>query len=269
MKPTSGADPFSLEKILSLHSVGLAIMSSHYEEARRAIRELGFRPKKRLGQHFLLGDFAFEAIFRLLSLDRGDEVLEIGPGMGFLTRRLIQGAQRVWAVEVDPLLVGWLQGGSFGSHPALHLIQGDFLKVDLGSFLPDRPVKVVGNLPYSVSIPILFRLFEERERFSVLVVMVQREVAERMVASPGTKSYGTLSVWCQVFGQVSDRVSVSARAFFPRPKVSSTILKMSFHSQPRVAPKHLPEFRRVLRAAFGQRRKTLGNALGGIARPRR
>ncbi len=238
-------------------------MVSLYQEVRAALRESVFKPKKRLGQHFLIHEGTIGAILRLLDLSPREEVLEIGPGLGFLTRRLVEAAGKVRAVEVDPFLIQWLRKSPLGSHPGLELIQGDILKVPLGDILSGHRVKLVANLPYNISTPVLFRLFELRDHFSLLVLMVQREVAERMAASPGTKSYGTLSIWCQVHGQVLDKVSVSPEAFFPRPKVRSTVLKIALHREPLLATERLPALRALVRAAFGQRRKTLGNALTG------
>lgn len=236
-------------------------MVSLYQEVRAALRESVFKPKKRLGQHFLIHEGTMGAILRLLDLSPGDEVLEIGPGLGFLTRRLVEAACKVWAIEVDPFLVGRLRNSPLGSHHAFHLVHGDVLKVQLNDILPGHQVKLVGNLPYSISTPVLFRLFDLREHFSFLILMVQREVAERMAASPGTKSYGTLSVWCRIHGHISDRVPVSAEAFFPRPKVTSTLLKMGLYPEPMLPKENLPALRALVRAAFGQRRKTLSNAL--------
>lgn len=234
---------------------------SLYQEARAALRSAGFKPRKALGQHFLVHQGVLDQILRLVDLSPADEILEIGPGLGFLTSRLVAVARQVWAIEIDPALVVWLQRQPLAGHPALKLIEGDFLKVDLDTFLPARKVKLVANLPYSVSTPILFRLFEARDHFSTLVLMVQREVAERMAASAGTKTYGALSVWCQVYGRIVDRVAVPPSAFVPRPKVRSMVLKIELYPAPRAPVEELGALRRIVRAAFGQRRKTLRNAL--------
>lgn len=238
-------------------------MVTLYQEARAALRELDFKPRKKLGQNFLIHEGILEAILRLIHLSAEDEIVEIGPGLGFLTRRLLGVARKVWAIEVDPFLVGWLRRSPFGSHPAFDLVHGDVLKVPLGDILPDRKIKLVANLPYSISTPVLFRLFELREHFSFLVLMVQQEVAERMAASPGTRSYGSLSIWCQIHGQILAKISVSPEAFFPRPKVRSAILKIALYPEPRVPAEDITLLRGLVRAAFGQRRKTLSNALGG------
>jgi 16S rRNA (adenine1518-N6/adenine1519-N6)-dimethyltransferase len=232
-----------------------------YEEVRAALRETNFRPRKSRGQNFLIHERVIDSIIRLLDLSPADEVVEIGPGLGFLTRRLLERAGRVWAVEVDAALVERLGTSVFAADPKLRLIHGDILEVPLGDMLPDKKLKLVGNLPYSISTPVLFRIFALREHFSSLVLMVQKEVADRIAAQPGTKTFGTLSVWCQIHGRIIDRVSVSPEAFFPRPKVRSTVLKIELFPEPLVTASEIPILRGLVRAAFGQRRKTLGNAL--------
>jgi 16S rRNA (adenine1518-N6/adenine1519-N6)-dimethyltransferase len=240
-----------------------------YEEVRAALGEGQFRPKKRLGQNFLIHERVIDAILRLLDLAPDDEVVEIGPGLGFLTRRLLETAAKVLAVEVDGALVERLRQSPLAADPKLELIQGDILAVPLAAVLPRRKIKLAGNLPYSISTPVLFKIFEWREHFSMLVLMVQKEVADRIAGAPGNKDYGTLSVWCQVHGRITDKVSVSPEAFFPRPKVRSTILKIELFAAPRVALDELAALRRIVRAAFGQRRKILSNALAAVTKRRR
>jgi 16S rRNA (adenine1518-N6/adenine1519-N6)-dimethyltransferase len=235
-------------------------MTTLYEEVRATLKECEFKPRKRLGQNFLVHESVIDAIVRLLELAPQDEIVEIGPGLGFLTRRLLESAKKVWAVEIDSGLVARLRS-SLSSHPTLQLIHNDILKMALEDFLPPHKVKLVGNLPYSISTPVLFRLFDWRVHFSSLVLMVQKEVADRMTSGPGTKAYGTLSVWCQVHGRIVEKLSVSPEAFFPKPKVRSTILKLDLYPEPLIAAKELPLLRGLVRSAFGQRRKTLSNAL--------
>ncbi len=232
-----------------------------YEEVRAALRESNFRPRKSRGQNFLIHERVIDSIIRLLDLSPADDVVEIGPGLGFLTRRLLERAGRVWAVEVDSALVERLRASPFAADPKLRLIHGDILEVPLADILPDEKLKLVGNLPYSISTQVLFRIFALREHFSSLVLMVQKEVADRIAAQPGTKAYGTLSVWCQIHGRIIDRVAVSPEAFFPRPKVRSTVLKIELYAEPLVTVSETRILRGLVRAAFGQRRKTLGNAL--------
>lgn len=239
---------------------------SLYQEARAALREGSFKPTKRLGQNFLVHERILEAIIRLIDLSPQDEVLEIGPGLGFLTRRLVAIARKVWAIELDAFLVERLRHSPLGSHPALELLHADFLTVPLTDVLPPRKVKLVANLPYSISTPALFRIFDLREHFALLVLMLQKEVAERLIAAPGTKAYGSLSVWFQIHGQVLDKISVSPEAFFPRPKVRSTVLKIGLYGQPLAPERDYSRLRILVRAAFGQRRKTLSNALAAALR---
>ena len=239
-------------------------MATLYEEVRAALQELEFRPRKSRGQNFLVHERVIDAIVRLVDLLPQDEVLEIGPGLGFLTRRLIASGANVWAVEVDGVLVDWLKRSSLSEHPSFHLLHDDILTAPLDELLPRHKIKLVGNLPYSISTPVLFRLFEAREHFSSLVLMVQKEVAERIAAHPGSKSYGTLSVWCQVHGRVTAKLSVSPEAFFPRPKVRSTVLKIELFPEPLAGADELPMLRGLVRAAFNQRRKTLSNALASV-----
>jgi 16S rRNA (adenine1518-N6/adenine1519-N6)-dimethyltransferase len=178
----------------------------------------------------------------------------------------VKAANRVYAVEVDDLLVERLSRSPLGSDARLRLVHGDILKISLDDLLPVKKVKLAANLPYSISTPVFFRLLEGREHFSTLVLMVQKEVADRIASGPGTKSYGTLSVWCQIHGRIVDKVSVAPEAFFPRPKVRSTVLKIALFPAPRLAPEDHSVLRELLRVAFGQRRKTLGNTMTAWSR---
>jgi 16S rRNA (adenine1518-N6/adenine1519-N6)-dimethyltransferase len=237
-------------------------MPTLYEEVRAMLRDSEFRPRKSRGQNFLIHEHVIDAILRLLDLHPGDEIVEIGPGLGFVTRRLVERAQKVWAVEIDELLAQRLIAGELGTSGRFHLIYGDILHVRLPELLPSTKVKLVGNLPYNIATEVLFRIFDWREHFGALVLMVQKEVADRMISDPGSKSYGTLSVWCQVHARLSEKLDVSSEAFYPRPTVRSTILKMELLPEPLVCEKTLPVLKGLVRAAFGQRRKTLSNAVG-------
>jgi 16S rRNA (adenine1518-N6/adenine1519-N6)-dimethyltransferase len=234
-----------------------------YQEAREALQTLPFGFRKKLGQHFLVHQRVIDGILRLAELSSADDILEIGPGLGFMTRRLVEHARTVWAIEIDPFLVEWLKGSLLGQRSNFCLIQGDILEVDFNVVLPHHKVKLVGNLPYGISTPVLGRLLDERDRFSSLVLMVQKEVAQRMGAAPGSKSYGTLSILCQLHGKIVGNLSVSPEAFFPKPKVQSTVVKIGLYPEPLVPRETLPTVRALVRSAFGQRRKTLCNALAG------
>jgi len=237
-------------------------MPTLYDEVRALLRDSGFRPRKSRGQNFLIHEHVIEAILRLLDLQPNDDIVEIGPGLGFVTRRLVERARSVWAVEIDELLAQRLRDGELGRREQFHLVYGDILDLALPDLLPHIKLKLVGNLPYNISTEVLFRIFDWRDHFSALVLMVQKEVADRIASSPGSKSYGTLSVWCQVHGRIVEKINVSPEAFYPQPKVRSTILKIELLSQPRVCAENLPVLKGLVRAAFGQRRKTLSNAVG-------
>jgi len=232
-----------------------------YEEVRAALRETNFRPKKSFGQNFLIHERVIEAILHLLDLAPNDQVVEIGPGLGFLTRRLLERAGKVWAVEVDDALVERLQQSVWAADPKLELLHGDILEIALAEKLPQAKLKLAGNLPYSICTPVLFRIFDWRAHFSTLVLMVQKEVADRIAAAPGTKDYGTLSVWSQVHGRITAKVQVAPEAFYPKPKVRSTVLKIELFDESLVADRDLTTLRGLVRATFGQRRKTLSNNL--------
>jgi len=236
-------------------------MPTLYQEVRAALRDSVFRPQKSRGQNFLVHERVIESIIRLLDIKAEDRIVEIGPGLGFLTRRLVQKAAEVWAVEIDHALVERLRRNSWAAAPSFHLIHGDILAVPLTDKLPAVKFKLAGNLPYSIATAVLFRIFDWRASFSSLVLMVQKEVADRIAAAPGTKDYGTLSVWSQVNGRVTDRIAVSPEAFFPRPKVHSAVLKIELFGEPLIAPENEAVLRRLLRAVFDQRRKTLSNNL--------
>ena len=193
-------------------------MTSLYREVRQALAELPVRPSKRYGQHFLIHKSVLDAVIDLLELGSNDDILEVGPGLGFLTRSLVLRARNVWAVEVDPYLVDYLQKSPWGGSPKINLVHGDILDVDFNAILPQRKIKLAGNLPYNIAAPVLFRLIDERDRFSLMVLMLQKEMADRIMARPGTKAFGNLSVWWQIHGEILGRIPVSPEAFFPGQK---------------------------------------------------
>ena len=239
-------------------------MATLHQEAKDAWRELGFTPSRARGQNFLVHRQVIDKILQLLELGREDRLLEIGPGLGFVTRHLVGEDRSVWAVEVDPLLAQWLRKGPLGACPRFHLVQGDALETDFDRLLPEGRLKVVANLPYSVAAPVLLRLFEAGRHFSVLVVMLQKEVALRLAAEPGSSAYGVLSVWCRLYGRLTGKAAVSPEAFTPRPRVDSTLLRIELHPEPLVPAGEIPLLRAVVRAGFAKRRKMLGNALADL-----
>jgi len=218
------------------------------------------QPRKRFGQNFLKDGRVVDRILAAADLHADDRVVEIGPGLGALTDRMLGRSAGVTVMEVDRDLGGRLQERS---DPRLRVHIGDALRMDWPAILPDPPYKLVANLPYNISSQVLFKVLDHRERFSRLVLMFQKEVGDRLCASPGSRDYGVLSVLCQVWFDIRRVVTVPPGAFFPPPKVHSAVLVFDALPAPRVAIRDEGFFRRVVKGAFAQRRKTLRNALCG------
>lgn len=216
------------------------------------------RPRKRLGQHFLTDQNIVRKILALVSIRPEETVLEIGPGRGALTRRLCQAARAVIAVELDPQLFTYLSE-TLKDCSNLDLRLGDALTYPYETLPPDTVV--VANLPYNISTPLLFRLLEARERISRMILMLQKEVAERLVAKPGTAQYGVLSVIAQFFADIHLAFLVSPNCFTPRPEVGSAVVRLSLPKQHPIPVQDTAAFVRLVRAAFAHRRKTLANSL--------
>ena len=223
------------------------------------------RAKKSLGQHFLTDRSVLARIVAAAGITAGDRVLEIGPGRGALTRALVEAGARVTAVELDRELVPLLER-QFAAGGQLEEVPADILRVDLRHLLAERsvgPWKLVANLPYNISSPLLFRFLEVRELFSCLVLMLQKEVGERLVAVPGTSAYGVLSLLLPLHFAIDRVCTVRPGSFFPRPQVDSLVLRFQPLPAPRTEVGNQELFRQVVKGAFGQRRKTLANALKG------
>ena len=235
-------------------------MPTLLQQARFALDELGTRPHKRLGQHFLVDPTAIERMLTAAQVGPEDTILEIGPGLGALSETLADRVARLYLVELDTVLADRLRE-RFARDERVQVITADFLSLDLSSILPERSIHVVASLPYNVATPILFRLLEYRQKFPEVTVMIQKEVAERLSANPGTKAYGVPSVLTQLYATVTTVCTVGPRSFFPAPKVESQVVRLVFQETPRVAVRDEVVFRRVVKAAFAQRRKTLRNAL--------
>ncbi len=215
-------------------------------------------PLKRLGQHFLIDPNIARNIVSLAALAPTDTVLEIGPGRGILTTQLCQVAAHVTAIEIDPRLSHYL-AERYGTSPNLHLVWGDAMKYPLEK-LPVGTV-VVANLPYYLSTPLLFRLLEQRGRFSRMVLMLQKEVVDRVVAQPGTSPYGILSVMIQYAATATKSFTVPAHCFRPRPEVESAVLLLQMKRDQLLTPEDERRFVSLVKAAFAHRRKTLVNSL--------
>lgn len=233
------------------------------ESPREFFLSRGIVPKKTLGQSFLVDLRILERIGEIAELSGQDEVVEIGAGLGVLTTFLGERVKRVIAIEKDPRFIDKLKEITvpFGN---IELVHQDALGIEFKKFYLGNKLKVVSNLPYSVSSPILIKLLDEREVFSLMVLMVQKEVGERIVASPGTKAYGSISVLIQTYMDAEIKLHVPPSAFWPQPKVESVVLKLIPLSSPRVNVPDERFFRRVVKAAFSSRRKILANSLSSI-----
>lgn len=229
---------------------------------RRLLAKYSISPARRLGQHFLIDRGIMVAIIRTAAVDSQDVALEVGPGLGEMTMLLASKARRVIAIEIDESIVALLKD-RLDDYDNIVLHRGDALKFD---FLGEsrkwgEKLKVVSNLPYSISTQLLFCFVEMKDAFSGMTLMLQKEVAERIVAAPGGKQYGVLSVLLQLYCDASIRFLVPPSSFYPRPKVESAVVRFDFLEKPRVEIKDEALFRKVVKASFGHRRKTLKNAL--------
>jgi len=219
-----------------------------------------FRPRKRLGQHFLVVPQIADRILEIARISEGDRVLEIGAGAGALTWRLAKTASFTLALEVDSRLVEIL-AEIFPASGGLRLLKADILKTDLGEILDGGTWKVLGNLPYYITGPILAKLLEERRAFSSIVLMVQKEVAERIASPPGSKAYGALSVAAQAHFLIRKEKTVKRTAFYPQPEVDSAVISLTPRPRPPVRTEEEEDFGRLVKAAFSHRRKTLEKSL--------
>ena len=215
-------------------------------------------PNKRLGQHFLIDPNIVRKIVALAELGPNDHVFEIGPGRGILTEALCHAAGRVTAVEVDSRLHAYLETRQ-AELRNVELVCGDALAYPVES-LPIGTV-VVANLPYYISTPLLFRLLDQRGRFPRMVLMLQAEVADRLVAKPGGSDYGVLSVMAQYAAEITKSFRVSAQCFRPRPEVASAVVLLRAKERTRLSLQEEVAFRVLVKAAFAHRRKTLANSL--------
>jgi 16S rRNA (adenine1518-N6/adenine1519-N6)-dimethyltransferase len=215
-------------------------------------------PNKRLGQNFLIDPNIVRKIVALAGLNTGDHVLEIGPGRGILTEALCRAAGRVTAIEVDPRLHAYLETRQ-SKLPNVELVCEDALVYPIES-LPIGTV-VVANLPYYISTPLLFRLLDQRGLFPRMVLMLQDEVADRLVAKPGGSDYGVLSVMAQYAAEITKSFRVSAQCFRPRPDVASAVVLLRTQERTRLSQEEEAAFRALVKAAFAHRRKTLINSL--------
>ncbi|MGI6736901.1 MAG: 16S rRNA (adenine(1518)-N(6)/adenine(1519)-N(6))-dimethyltransferase RsmA [Anaerovoracaceae bacterium] len=234
-------------------------------------QERGFHTRRSLGQNFLIDRAVIDDIIAGAEIGADDLVIEIGPGMGALTMAAAARARRVAAIEIDRRLLPILEQRL---HPLenVRVIPGDILEIDLGTLAAEerqrdprlQDVRVLGNLPYYITTPILLKLLQEKVPARSITIMMQKEVADRIQAPPGSRVYGALSVTVQYYCKVEKVCEVSRRAFRPQPKVDSTVLRLRPHGEKPAAVRSEECLFRCVRAAFAARRKTLANSLGGL-----
>ena len=232
------------------------------------LKKYNFNFQKRFGQNFLIDPHVLEKIVEAAGVTKDDFVLEIGPGIGTMTQYLCENAREVTAVEIDTNLIPILED-TLSAYDNVTVINQDILKLDIAKLAMERnggkPIKVVANLPYYITTPIIMGLFESHVPIDSITVMVQKEVAERMQAGPGTKDYGALSLAVQYYSEAEITANVPPNCFMPRPKVGSAVIRLTCHQEPPVKVVDEKFFFRVIRASFNQRRKTLQNGLGNDA----
>ncbi len=233
------------------------------------IKRYDVRARKRFGQNFLTDPRVLDKIIAAADVTKDDFVLEIGPGLGTLTRALCDHAGHVLAVELDFDLADIIEQELIPAYDNLELITGDILKQDIGEIADQKneghPIKVVANLPYYITTPILMELLETKAPVESITVMVQKEVADRMMAKPGDKDCGAISLAVQYYADVYLAANVPPNCFTPRPRVASAVIRLTTRQTPPVETKNEKLMFGLIKAAFAQRRKTLVNAVSGSA----
>ncbi len=231
---------------------------------QRIIKKYDFKLEKSLGQNFLIDKNIIEKIIRALDIQKEDLLIEIGPGIGTLTSAVADYAGKVKAIEIDKNLIPILEE-TLSEYENVEIIHNDILKTDLRQLILEekklKQVKVLGNLPYYITTAIIMKILKERNRISDIVIMIQKEVADRIKAFPGNKDYGSLSIAVQYLCDVEQVASVPKNVFIPKPKVDSSVIHLKIRPEPPVHVLDEDFFYKVVRAAFGQRRKTLLNSL--------
>jgi 16S rRNA (adenine1518-N6/adenine1519-N6)-dimethyltransferase len=228
------------------------------------LQKYHFNFQKKFGQNFLIDTRILEEIIEAAQITKDDFVLEIGPGIGTMTQYLCEAARQVVAVEIDTNLIPILQD-TLSAYGNVEVLNEDILKVDICKLAEEhnggRPIKVVANLPYYITTPIIMGLFESHVPIDSITIMVQKEVADRMQEGPGSKEYGALSLAVQYYAKPEIVVSVPPSSFMPQPKVGSAVIRLTRHEKPPVSVQSEKLLFQVIRASFNQRRKTLANGL--------
>lgn len=229
------------------------------------IQKYGFNFQKKFGQNFLIDTHVLDRIIEESGITKDDCVLEIGPGIGTMTQYLCENAREVIAVEIDKALIPILED-TLSAYDNVTVINDDILKVDVQKIVDEknsgRPIKVVANLPYYITTPIIMGLFESHLPLKSITIMVQKEVADRMQVGPGTKDYGALSLAVQYYAKPEIVANVPPNCFMPRPNVGSAVIRLTKYEQPPVFVENEELMFSLIRATFNQRRKTLVNAIG-------
>ena len=228
------------------------------------LQKYGFNFQKKFGQNFLIDTRVLERIIEAAEITKEDCVLEIGPGIGTMTQYLAESAREVIAVEIDKMLIPIL-ADTLSAYDNVTVINEDILKVDIGKIVEEKnggkPIKVVANLPYYITTPIIMGLFESHVPLKSITIMVQKEVADRMQVGPGTKDYGALSLAVQYYAKPEIVANVPANCFIPRPNVGSAVIRLTRYDAPPVEVQDEKRMFALVRASFNQRRKTLVNGL--------
>ena len=234
---------------------------------RYILDTFGLRAKKKFGQNFLINEQVVRGIAREAQVGPGDLVLEIGPGIGTMTQYLCESARQVIAVEIDTNLIPILKD-TLSEYDNVKVINDDILKVDINALAEEynngKPIKVVANLPYYITTPIIMGLFESHVPIDSITIMVQKEVADRMQAGPGKKDYGALSLAVQYYSHPEIVVNVPPSCFMPQPKVGSSVISLKRYEKPVVDVDDEKLMFKIIRASFNQRRKTLANGLNNF-----
>lgn len=221
--------------------------------------------QKKFGQNFLIDTHVLEKIIRSAEITKDDFVLEIGPGIGTMTQYLCENAREVIAVEIDKNLIPILQNDTLAAYDNITIINDDILKVDINKIVQERndskPIKIVANLPYYITTPIIMGLFEAHVPIANITVMVQKEVAERMQSGPFSKDYGALSLAVQYYADPYIVANVPPNCFMPRPNVGSAVIRLTLHQEAPIRVQDEALMFKLIRASFNQRRKTLVNGL--------
>ena len=229
------------------------------------LQKYNFNFQKKFGQNFLIDTHVLDKIIEESHITKDDFVLEIGPGIGTMTQYLCENAREVAAVEIDKNLIPIL-ADTLSAYDNVEVINEDILKVDINRLAQEknggRPIKVVANLPYYITTPIIMGLFESHVPIDSITIMVQKEEADRMQVGPGTKDYGALSLAVQYYAKPEIVANVPPNCFMPRPNVGSAVIRLTRHSAPPVQVENEKLMFRLIRASFNQRRKTLANGLG-------